>query len=185
MLTQRLGAESAEELLNPEAWVESGVSALKKLPAMCQRLNQPVAEAEHVALVLLEEGGERGMASKILAAAGANPASVRQAFEGFASNQPKVFSSQQPLEGQLKVGASMLTLLQSSSAQRALLTDEYLSAEHVLLALLNDARCGRQVLREAVPDLSQQTLRAAIDLVRGNKRITSRAQEEVYEALDK
>ena len=40
-----------------------------------------------------------------------------------------------------------------SGAQRALLTDDYLSAEHVLLALLNDKRCGRRVMLDSQPDL--------------------------------
>ena len=56
---------------------------------------------------------------------------------------------------------------------------------HVLLALLNDDRCGRAVLRDAAPDLSQQTLRAAMDQVRGNRRIDSRTPEGTYEALEK
>ena len=61
-------------------------------------------------------------------------------------------------------------------------TDEYLSAEHVLLALVNDERCGKGVFG---PDLSTATLRAAIDQARGNKRITSRNPEVTYEALAK
>ena len=35
-----------QELLSPEAWVESGASALQKLPATCKRFNQQAAEAE-------------------------------------------------------------------------------------------------------------------------------------------
>lgn len=175
-----------QELLSPEAWVESGASALQKLPATCKRFNQQAAEAEHLAIALLEQGGERGMASKVLANAGASPAAVKKAFEAFANNQPKVFNSNTEVpEGQLNVGRSLVALLQSAGAQRSLLTDDYLSAEHVLLALLNDDRCGRKVMREAMPGISQQTLRAAIDQVRNNQRITSRSSEETYEALEK
>lgn len=175
---------SPQELLSPEAWVESGVAALQKLPATCARLNNPTAEAEHLAIVLLEEGGDRGMASKVLAAAGVSPAAVRTGFEEFAGRQPKVFGGVSGSE-QLNVGGSLVRLLQSAAAQRALLTDDFLSAEHVMLALLNDERCGRQVLRAAQPDLSAATLRAAIDQARGNKRISSRSPEATYEALDK
>ena len=80
------------------------------------------------------------------------------------------------------MGASLLALMRKADAQRALLKDDFLSAEHVLLSLLNDERVGSGVLRSAAPDLSQQTLRAAIDQVRGNRRVTSRNAEATYEA---
>ena len=157
---------STRELLSPEAWVESAFRALQSLPKICERLNQPVAEAEHLAIALLEEGGDKGMASRVLAAAGASPAAVRAGFEAYAARQPKVFNGSQKADANsINVGSSLGRLLESAAAQRSLLTDDFLSAEHVLLALLNDNRCGRAVLKEAQPDLGQQTLRAAIDQV--------------------
>jgi ATP-dependent Clp protease ATP-binding subunit ClpB len=176
---------TAQDLLDPEAWVESGVEALKRLPSICQRLGQQSAEAEHLAICFLEQGGERGMASRVLAAAGALPAAVKEGFEGFARSQPRISGGTSTTANNLVVGRSLQPLLERVSAQRSLLNDEFLSAEHVLLALLNDERCGRKVLRETMPDVSQQTLRAAIDQVRGNKRITSRSQESTYECLEK
>ena len=83
------------------------------------------------------------MASRILAACGASPAAVREAFEQFAQKQPKVYGATAPGEQMVRMGSSLMQLLQAASAQRSLLTDEYLSAEHVLLALLGDRRCGR------------------------------------------
>ena len=69
-------------------------------------------------------------------------------------------------------GGSLLALVQSANAQRsARCTDDFLGAEHVLLALLDENRCGKAVLREAQPDLNTATLRAAIDQVRKNRRI--------------
>jgi hypothetical protein len=88
---------SPQELLAPDAWVESGAAALQKLPATCARLSSAAAEAEHLAIALLEEGGDRGMASKLLAASGVSPAAVRAAFEAFASKQPKVTRSDRDL----------------------------------------------------------------------------------------
>ena len=156
------------------------------MPAICNRLSQQAAEAEHCAIAFLEQNGERGMASRILAAAGASPQAVKDGFEEFARSQPRVTGSNMESDKtNLIVGQSLLPLLTAASAQRSLLTDDFLSAEHVLLALLNDGRCGRRVLTAAQPDLNQATLRAAIDQVRGNKRITSRSQEATYEALEK
>ena len=184
--TAAVKMQNPQELLDPEKWVESGVKALQRLPATCNRFNQQAAETEHVAIAFLEEGGDRGLASRILAAAGASPESVRLGFEEYARRQPQVSSRSSSVDSNsLIAGRSLVSLLQSASAQRSLLTDDFLSAEHVLLAMLNDERCGKSVLKQAQPDLNAPTLRAAIDQVRNNKRITSRTQESTYEALDK
>lgn len=180
-------AQVGGELLNPESWVESGVAALNRLPQIVSRLSQQKTESEHLAIAFLEEGAERGLASRILAAAGASPQAVKDAFEEFARSQPRISGNgaQSGDDRQIVMGSSLVELLQASEAQRKLLTDDFRSAEHVLLALLNDRRCGRRVLTTIVPDLGQQTLRAAVDQVRGNRRITSRSQEATYDALDK
>ena len=173
-----------QEFLNPEKWVNSGASALQRLPTVCGRFDQQVAEVEHLALCFLDES-ERDLASRILAAAGTSPELVRRGFEKYARSQPQISSRSPGAEAAVMAGGSLLSLVQSANAQRSLLTDDFLSAEHLLLALLDDKRCGRSVLREAQPDLNVATLRAAIDQVRKNRRITSRSQEATYEALEK
>ena len=83
----------------------------------------------------------------------------------------------------LTMGDSLLTLLRAASEQKRTLTDEYLSGEHVLLALLADERCGAKLMKQA--KLDTPTLRAAVDAVRGNRRVTSRSAEATYEALER
>ena len=72
-----------QSLLAQEKWVESGFAALQKLPETCARLNQRVAESEHVALAFLAD--ENGMMSRVLLAAGASPKEVREGFEAYAA----------------------------------------------------------------------------------------------------
>ena len=174
---------AADALFSPEAWTESGFAALQRLPATCSTLNQNVAEVEHLAIALLDDL-KVGLAARFLLGAGASPAAVKAGFEEFAARQPKVYGSG-VASSSLSMGGSLLDLVRAADAQRTLLKDDFLSAEHVLLALLNDKRCGSAVLRKAMPDISQQTLRAAIDQVRGNRRVDSRSPEGTYEALSK
>ena len=49
----------------------------------------------------------------------------------------------------------------------------------------SEERGGELQVSEAMPGVSQQTVRAAIDQVRNNQRITSRTQENTYEALER
>ena len=87
-----------QEFLNPEKWVNSGASALQRLPTVCGRFNQQVAEVEHLALCFLDES-ERDLASRILAAAGASPELVRRGFEKYARSQPQISSPVSPYLG--------------------------------------------------------------------------------------
>jgi len=178
---QAPGGEDTQALLNPEAWTESGFAAIQGLPATCKSLNQNIAESEHLALAFLAD--DRGMFSKVITAAGASALEVKKAFEAYARKQPQVFSTDPSATNNLSMGPSLVAVLQAASAQRKLITDDFLSAEHVLLALLSDKRCGGTILKDA--GLATQLVRASLDQVRGNRRVTSRNPEGVYEALDR
>ena len=81
-------------------------------------------------------------------------------------------------------GKEFVALLEAADAERAELTDEYLSTEHLLLAIaaldqskpLGDRRLG-EVTREQVL--------AALAEVRGTRRVTSQNPEDTFEALEK
>ena len=84
-LTARM-AETAEELLTPDKWTEAGYESIQALPAVCKRLNQKRAEAEHLGITLL---ADRSMGSRVISAAGADPKKLRDGFEAYAASQPK------------------------------------------------------------------------------------------------
>ena len=143
-------AETADELLSPALWTVQGFSSVQGLVAVCQRLNQRRAEAEHLGISLLADGS---IACRVVAAAGADPRSLRVGFEDFAAAQGVRArgGGEAP-----QLGESLLALLRKAAAQRRLLVDERLSAKHVLLALLEDARfareCGARVARARGPN---------------------------------
>jgi len=174
-----MASETLDELLDPEAWTEGGFKAIQRLPALCQKANQLRAESEHVGMSIFAD--ETEMASRVVSAAGAKPMGLRDGFEAFSRTQPKQYGGSS--NEALNAGSSLLSLLRRSADKRRQLTDEFLSAEHVLLAMLEDDRCGAKLL--AGLGLDEGQLRSAIDEVRGNRRITSRSAEASYEALSK
>merc|ERR1719218_407966 len=131
-----MASESLDELLNPEVWTEGGFKVVQRLPGVCQQANQMRAESEHFGMALFADESER--ASRVVTAAGAKPQSLRDGFEAFSRTQPKQYGGA-PNEA-LNAGSSLLSLLRRSADKRRQLTDEYLSAEHVLLGLLEDDR---------------------------------------------
>ena len=130
--------EGAELLYNPNAWTEASFAAAQSLPSVCRSVNQNVAEAEHMALAML--GDDKSTFSRVLTAAGASPLEIKASFQAYARSQPQVFSQDSTATSNINVGSSLLSLLQRASAQRKLLTDDFLSSEHLLLALLSGVR---------------------------------------------
>ena len=171
--------EEPEALLAADKWTEAGFESIQGIMGVCKRLSQKCAQAEHLGIALLKD--ERTMASRVVQAAGADSKALREGFEAYAATQPKQFGAQDDEPPSL--GDSLSTLLRRSAAQRKTLTDEFLAPEHVLLALLEDNRCGKKLMREAKLDTA--SLRSALDKVRGNRRVMSRNAEATYEALEK
>ncbi len=175
------GDETPAELLNAELWTDKGFEAVQRLPKICRTLQQQSAESEHIGISILDEAD--GIATKVLEALDASPSELKAAFENFARTQPKVYSSTYSDGGQLTVGASLLNLLRAAKKEQKKMNDDYLSPEHVLICLASDGRIGTQAFDELDVDLV--SLRAAIDQVRGGRRITSKAPEGSYQALEK
>ena len=126
-----------------------------------------------MAIALIDQGGEKGMMQKLLAAAGLSPSAVRTGFDAFARKQLSVTGAARALR----------------SAQRGLLAraDAGVGARAAVSAdgrvHVGGARCsrcsttsgGRDVLMQADPSLSAATLRSAIDQVRQEQPDPDRA----------
>lgn len=171
-------AES-DELLVPGKWTEAGYESVQSIHPVCQRLNHKCAEAEHFAIALL---AEKSISCRVVTDAGADPKALRASFEAFAAAQPMVFSGRIMSEPP-ELGNSLGMLLRNAAAQQRQLSDELLSGKHVLLALLEDARVGKRLMREH--GLDEPKLRAAMDKVSAGRRVTSRTAEASYGALEK
>jgi len=173
-------ASPAQKLFSPEAWTESGFEAVQRLPAMVKRYETTGAEAEHLALAFLD-GSDDDVAALMLDAADSSAKALRRELDAIARKNPRVSGG--GAEQQASVQPSALALARQADAERKTLGDEYLSAEHVLLALIVDKRCGAAACKKV--GLTDASLRAAIEQVRGGRRITTRDPDATYDALGK
>jgi ATP-dependent Clp protease ATP-binding subunit ClpB len=81
------------------------------------------------------------------------------------------------------LGKGLNALLDRAETLKQSYGDSFISIEHLLLALADDGRCGRQLLSQAGTDTSR--LKTAINAVRGSQKVTDQNPEGTYESLEK
>ncbi|KAF6002276.1 Heat shock protein [Cyanidiococcus yangmingshanensis] len=162
-------------LLNAERYTEKSWSALARLATLAREYQQQVIESEFLLLSLLDDD----LATRILEKAGARVAQVRERVRNFCNRQPKV----QGEVGSQVMGRSLREALEAAARIQRQYSDDFISIEHLLLALWQDSRLRRGVLAEL--NLSEASLEEAVRAVRGGQRVTTQTPENTYEALDK
>jgi ATP-dependent Clp protease ATP-binding subunit ClpB len=160
---------------DPSKFTEKAWEAIVKSQDVARRFRHQQLEVEHVIIALLDQ---EGAAQTMLTKAGIDPARFKQQVEGFAQRQPRVAS-----DNQLYLGQGLDSLLDKAEAARNTLQDEYISVEHLLLALAEDDRMGRRLFRGFEVDAKQ--LETAIRAVRGSQKVKDQNPESGYQALEK
>ena len=83
---------------------------------------------------------------------------------------------------QIYITGRLNNLLAQAEDEAKKLKDEYVSIEHLLLAMTDDRGAAGRVLREL--GITREKLAAALKDIRGNQRVTSQNPEATYEALE-
>jgi ATP-dependent Clp protease ATP-binding subunit ClpB len=151
--------------------------ALQAASAQAMRRSHQGIDVEHVLLALLGQG-EGGMAASLFEQAGVSAAAVRNAAEQALSKLPQV-QGPGAGPGQIHVTARLSQVLTRAEQEMKTLRDDYLSVEHVLLAMVDEGGIFRRL------GLTRDRFLAALQKVRGNQRVTSQDPEGTYQALEK
>lgn len=156
-------------------FTEKAWEAIVKSQDVARRFRHQQLEVEHLAIALLEL---EGTTNTMLTKAGVEPSRLKQQFEGFAQRQPKVAS-----DGQLYLGQGLDALLDKAEASRSSFQDDFISAEHLLLALTEDDRLGRRIFRTL--NIEPKQLETAVKAVRGSQKVKDQTPESSYAALER
>ncbi|MEA2335518.1 MAG: ATP-dependent Clp protease ATP-binding subunit ClpB, partial [Solirubrobacteraceae bacterium] len=138
--------------------------------------------ADHLLLALLEQPD--GLIPRLLTRADLDTGALRAEVERALESRPRV-SGPGAANGQVSVTRDLSQLLDDAEREAERLKDEYVSVEHVLLAMLaSPAKTGPgNLLRERGAD--RERLLEILTQVRGAQRVTSATPESSYEALEK
>src|SRR3954451_21346455 len=144
--------------------------------AAAQRIAQarrnPQVTPHHLLIALLEQDG--GIVVPVLERAGADAESVRRRTNEALDSQPEVTGDATESPG---FDYAVSKLLEAAEEEARKLSDEYVSTEHLLLALAADPKTDVG----ATPD----QLLEALNAVRGPHRVTDQNPEDKYQALEK
>ncbi len=135
----------------------------------------PEVDPAHLLVALLAD--TEGAALGVLGAAGADPAVVARGAESLVGRLP---AARGATAAAPNLGRALLTVLESAAKEAAQLHDDYVSTEHLLVALAAD---GGHDVRGLLPP--KDALLQAFTAVRGNRRVTSPDPESTYQALEK
>ena len=151
--------------LDPNRWTLKTQDAVNIALADARSSSNPEVTPDHLLLALL--GQEEGVVLPLLQKVGIAPLQLRNATEASISKLPKAYG------GESRVGREFTALFDRADEIRRELHDEYLSTEHLLLAMADKVGATHEDLLTALAD------------VRGSHRVTSQNPEEQYQALEK
>jgi ATP-dependent Clp protease ATP-binding subunit ClpB len=159
---------------------ESVQQALGAAQSKAARYGNQQVDVEHLLASLLEQ--ERGLGASILNKAEINADALNQRVEQELQRLPKV-SGPAGAPDQIYVTGRLNRLLAQAEDEAKKLKDDYVSVEHLLLAMTDDMGPAGRIFREF--GVTRERLMRALQEVRGSQRVTSQNPEATYEALER
>jgi ATP-dependent Clp protease ATP-binding subunit ClpB len=145
---------------------------------IAQNYNNQIIEPEHLLAALIQDAGN--IADTILQKTGGNVNSIKIKINHLMENLPKISGAGL---GNQQMSNNMLKLFEDSSEEAKNLKDEFVSTEHLLLALSKNQSNAGQLLRDN--GVSHDEILSALKEVRGNQRVTTQNPEDTYQSLKK
>jgi ATP-dependent Clp protease ATP-binding subunit ClpB len=162
--------------MRPDRFTQKMQEALNAAADITSKLQQQEIGNEQFLLALLDQS--EGVAVPLLQKVGVSVARLREQLDTELARRPKVSGGSQP-----HIGSDLRKTLDAAEGVMAKLKDEYLSAEHYLLALSQASDAAGKLLRE--DGATHDKLMAALVEVRGSQRVTDQNPEEKYQTLEK
>ncbi|HSP87244.1 MAG TPA: Clp protease N-terminal domain-containing protein, partial [Ignavibacteriaceae bacterium] len=145
---------------------------------IAQNYSNQVLEPEHLLAALIQEQGN--IADTIMQKAGGNINQIKLRVNALLEALPKVSGAG---VGNQQMSNNMAKLFDAASAEAKNLKDEFISTEHLLLALTKDNGKAGQLLKDN--GISHDEVLTALKEVRGTQRVTSQNPEDTYQSLQK
>jgi ATP-dependent Clp protease ATP-binding subunit ClpB len=164
--------------MNAEKLTQKSREALQSGQGLAVRYDHQEVDAEHLLLALIEQ--EDGVFPRLLTRMDVPVPSLKKAVEAQLERRPKV-SGPGIEAGRIYITNALQKVLTRAEDEAKRLKDEYVSVEHLGLALIEESSGASRLLGEF--KVSRDRYLAALAQVRGGQRVTSDQPEGQYEAL--
>jgi ATP-dependent Clp protease ATP-binding subunit ClpB len=154
--------------LDPNRWTQKTQEAFSAAADLARTRNNPEVTPEHILAAMLSQEGT--ITLPILERVGVAPLALRNKNEDLLAKLPRSYSGG---GADPALGRNGSAVLNRADDERKALGDEYLSVEHLLLAMADSV------------GVSRDQLLGALRSVRGSAKVTSQNPEDQYQALEK
>jgi len=152
--------------------------AFQKAHFIAQERGGEQISSPHLLLALLRQ--EEGLVATILRKVEIDVSKLDKSLEQEINKLPKVIGGG---VGQVFLGQDLALVIENAQKEASNFKDEYVSTEHLLLALLNVPSKAKQILEDA--GVKSEHILKALKEIRGEERVTSSEPEQTYQALEK
>jgi ATP-dependent Clp protease ATP-binding subunit ClpB len=163
--------------MNIDKFTIKAQEALNEATAIAQRNDHSQVETEHVLLAILRQ--ENGTAAPIIEKIGGDAARLASGVEALVNAAPKIYGE----AAQVYFSSAASKVLAKAEVEASALKDEYVSTEHILLAIAAGDGKASDFLKKA--GVTKNAIMGALKQVRGNARVTDQNPEEKYQVLER
>jgi len=168
--------------MDPNRLTQKSQEALHDAQTKALRFGHTEVDGEHLLQALLDQ--PEGLAPRLLESAGGDTGRLQADLEAELARRPRV-SGPGVAPGQVAVTQSLARLLDAAESEAKRLKDDYVSVEHLIVALLAEGQQSAAGRLLASAGLTRDGFLQALAAVRGSQRVTSATPESSYEALEK
>ncbi len=167
--------------MNLDRFTNKAQEAVTNCRVVMSRFGHSQVAPEHLALSLLEQ--QDGLAVKILERLEVKPQAVIEELSRYLGGQPKG-SALSVAKDEIHVSSKLMSLFELAGAEAERLKDQYISVEHLILALCDD-KAGQVGTIFRQNGVTRERILMVLASIRGKQRVSSQDPEATYQALER
>ncbi len=144
--------------------------------SLAREMNHGQIEPEHLLAALLNQAD--GVAPQVLEKLGRSAVQVVAQVQQVLAGKPKVYGA----AAQVAISPALSRVFSQAEKEAAQMRDEYISTEHLLMALVGVGEAGRLLAQNGI---DKNGIYGALAQIRGSQRVTSQNPETTYQSLEK
>ena len=162
--------------MNLQKFTQKSLEAIQNAQSNAVEYGNPQLDQQHLLLALLQQ--EDGLIPGLLQKMNINVNGLTQAVENEVKRLPRVSG------GETRVAVDLEKALTAAEKLAENMTDEYVSVEHIFMAMVNAPNAAlKELFRQY--NVDRDGFMKILATVRGNTRVTSDSPEATYDALKK